>query len=160
LQRFLDAGGGVAVMLHVAPPVAGLLGALQIDYANGILHETHNVIAGSPQQFRVLGLAPHPLTAGLDGFALYGGWALRGAGAAVETLAWTSPQAWIDLDRDRQPGPGDPGGTFGVMVAGSRGAGRFVVFGDDALFQNRFLDMSNRRLAANLAGWLAGRSQP
>lgn len=154
LQRFLAAGGGVAVMLHVAPPVAGLLGALHVEYANGIVHERHNVIDDSPQQFRVRALANHPLTAGLADFTLYGGWALRGAAPAVETLAWTSPQAWVDLDRDRQPSPGDPVGAFGVMVAGSIGAGRFVVFGDDAIFQNRFLDESNRRLAANLAEWL------
>jgi hypothetical protein len=29
-----------------------------------------------------------------------------------------------------------------------------VVFGDDALFQNRFLDGNNRVLAGNLARWL------
>jgi hypothetical protein len=154
LRRFLANGGGVAVMLHIAPPVAGLLGALQVEYANGILHESHHTIAGNPQQFRVRALAEHPLTAGLEEFALYGGWALRGAAAEVESLAWTSPQAWVDLDRNRQAGPADAIGSFGVMVAGAIGHGRFVVFGDDALFQNRFLDASNRRLAANLAGWL------
>jgi hypothetical protein len=32
-----------------------------------------------------------------------------------------------------------------------------VVFGDDAMFQNRYLDENNSRLAANLSGWLAGK---
>jgi len=44
--------------------------------------------------------------------------------------------------------------AFGVLVAGSRGKGRFAVFGADAIFQNRFLDESNRQLAGNLAAWL------
>jgi hypothetical protein len=45
-------------------------------------------------------------------------------------------------------------GSVGVIVAGELGAGRFVVFGDDAIFQNKFLDEQNRRLAKNLARWL------
>jgi len=43
---------------------------------------------------------------------------------------------------------------FGVVVVGHLGQGRYVVFGDDALFQNRFFDESNRRLAINLVNWL------
>lgn len=43
-----------------------------------------------------------------------------------------------------------------MVVAGSYGKGRFAVFGDDAIFQNRFLDADNRKLAANLARWLKG----
>jgi hypothetical protein len=39
-------------------------------------------------------------------------------------------------------------------VAGALGRGRFVVFGDDTLFQNRFLDGSNLELAGNLVHWL------
>ena len=45
--------------------------------------------------------------------------------------------------------------SYGILVVGQRGRGRFAVFGDDAIFQNRFLDASNRKLAQNLAGWLA-----
>jgi hypothetical protein len=41
-----------------------------------------------------------------------------------------------------------------VVVTGELGAGRFIIFGDDAVFQNRFLDRQNRQLAKNLARWL------
>ena len=51
---------------------------------------------------------------------------------------------------------GDAGGPFTVAVSGTLGAGLFAVFGDDAIFQNRYLDEDNGRLAANLSGWLAG----
>jgi len=46
--------------------------------------------------------------------------------------------------------------VFTVAVSGALGIGSFVLFGDDAIFQNRHLDENSRRLAANLAGWMAG----
>jgi len=42
-----------------------------------------------------------------------------------------------------------------VAVAGRSGKGRFVVFGDDAIFQNKFLTGDNLVLGRNLASWLA-----
>ena len=44
-----------------------------------------------------------------------------------------------------------------LMVAGELGQGRFVVLGDDAVFQNRYLDESNRKLAIQLLDWLSFR---
>ena len=65
--------------------------------------------------------------------------------------------AWLDLDRNRvYDAGGEPGGSWGVGVAGSLGKGRFVVFGDDAIFQNRFLEGGNEHLGRNLARWLGG----
>jgi hypothetical protein len=154
LREFIARGGSLAVMLHIAPPAGGLLTALQVDYAHGILHDSARAIDGNPQNFTVGTLGTHPLTAGLTEFAVYGSWALRGTVPEVETLAWSSDHGWVDLDRDRRPGPADAAGAFGVIVAGAIGKGRFVVFGDDALFQNRFLVGSNRQLADNLARWM------
>lgn len=154
VQAFLGRGGNLAVMLHIAPPLAGLLDLLRVDYARGILHDSSRAIGGNPQHFRVDGLAGHPLTEGLAEFAVYGCWAVRGTAALVEPIAWTSPEGWLDLTPDGQPGPGDVRGSFAVVVAGHTAAGRYAVFGDDALFQNRFLDGGNRLLADNLARWL------
>jgi hypothetical protein len=36
------------------------------------------------------------------------------------------------------------------------GKGRYIIFGDDALFQNRFLVGENLFLAGNLVAWLLG----
>jgi hypothetical protein len=44
--------------------------------------------------------------------------------------------------------------AFGVVIAGRSGRGGFVIFGDDALFQNKFLVEGNAALAKNLAKWL------
>ena len=154
VQEFVKRGGGLAIMLHVAPPLAPLLEALEVDFTNGTLRETSNLIGDSPQNFRVRDLAAHPLTAELTDFAVYGVWALRGTAPDVDILARTGTHAWVDLNRDNRLSPGDAVQAFGVAVTGAFGRGRFVVFGDDALFQNRFLEGSNRLLAGNLARWL------
>jgi len=157
VQEFIARGGGLAVMLHIAPPLAGLLQALEVDFSNGTLREHDQVIGGNPQDFRVNNLSSHPLTAGLSDFALYGVWALRGTAPTVAVVAQTGPHGWVDLNHDGKFGAGDPVQPFAVVVAGTTGEGRYVVFGDDALFQNRFLEGNNRMLAENLARWLLPR---
>lgn len=160
VRDFVVRGGGLAVMLHIAPPVGPLLHALEIDFTNGTLREHDNLIKENPQNFRVLDLATHPLTAGLSDFAIYGAWALRGTAPGVEVIARTGPHGWVDLNHDGRLDVGDAVQPFGVVVAGTVGHGRIAVFGDDAIFQNRFLEGNNRLLAANLARWLPARPLP
>lgn len=154
---FVNNGGGLVVMLHIPPPVLGLLRQLDVDVATGTLHEEEAVIGGNPLYFKVSRLAVHPLFEGLASFSVYGSWALRGAADHVAILAETGPNGWIDLDHDNLFSKADAKQPFGVVVAGQLGQGRYVVFGDDALFQNRFLDESNKRLALNLVNWLSSR---
>ena len=40
-----------------------------------------------------------------------------------------------------------PAGLDRVVYAGDLGKGGFLVFGDDAIFQNKFLDANNKALA-------------
>ncbi len=153
--EFVNAGGGVATMLHIAPPLRDLLHYFDIDFTNGTLRETSQIIDDNPLNFKVSILVEHPITAGLDSFSIYGAWALRGTAAHTMVLAETSQHSWVDLNRDNQFTEGDAAQAFGVMVAGEIGKGRYVVLGDDAIFQNRFLDESNRKLALNLVNWLS-----
>lgn len=153
--RFIERGGRLAAMLHIGPPLAGLLARLDLDHSNAVLHERNGVI-DKDINFRVTALSPSPLLAGVTKFSVYGGWALD-PGKAGTAIARTSPDAWADLDGDKHFSKGDAVAAFTVAVSGTLGAGSFVVFGDDAIFQNRFLDEDNGRLAANLSGWLAGR---
>lgn len=154
---FIQDGGGLAVLLHIAPPVRDLLFRLDVDYTNGTLREARDVIDDNPQNFKVTSLMEHPLTAGLESFSIYGAWALRGTAAHAAVLAETGEKSWVDLDRDKKLSSNDAVQSFGVMVAGQIGKGRYVVIGDDALFQNRFLDDANRQLAINLVNWLRRR---
>ena len=152
--RFVERGGRLAVMLHIGQPVAELLHRLDVDFTNYVLAEQENIIGTDPKNFQVKSFAPHDLTAGIDHFSLYGGWALMNTAGNASIVAQTSPKAWVDLDGDRKLSPKDVVQSFGVLVAGTYGQGRFAIFGDDAIFQNQFLDEANRKLARNLIQWL------
>jgi hypothetical protein len=91
----------------------------------------------------------------LTKFSLYGGWPLRPATDNTQVIARSSNQAWVDLNRDDILNQGDAVQQFGVIVSGKMGNGEFLVFADDAIFQNRFLDRDNRTLATNLARWFS-----
>ncbi len=153
--RFIERGGRLAAMLHIGPPLAELLARLDLDHSNAVLHERNNII-DADINFRVTGLSGSPLFAGLTHFSVYGAWALD-PGKTGHAIAQTSADAWADLDGNKVLSRGDVIGAFTVAVSGTLGAGGYAVFGDDALFQNRYLDENNSRLAANLAGWLVGR---
>lgn len=157
VTQFVENGGGLAVLLHIAPPLGDLLHRLDVDFTNGTLREVKQVIGGNPLDFKVDDFADHPVTQGLESFSLFGSWALRGTAAHVVSLAQTSKHSWVDLDRDNRPTQADAMQKFTVMVAGELGQGRYVVVGDDAVFQNRFLDESNRQLATQLMEWLSFR---
>lgn len=160
VKTFVEQGGGLAVMLHIAPPLAELLHAFEVDFTNYVLREKNDLIGNHPQNFRVRDLAAHPLNEGLQDFAVYGAWALRGTAPTVEIVARTGAHGWVDLNHDGQLNLGDAVQPFGVAVAGTLGQGRFAVVGDDALFQNRYFEGSNRLLAENLARWLHATRAP
>lgn len=154
IAGFVTSGGRLAVMLHIPFPPAPLLRRLQVDFSNGVIRERVNLIGDDPLDFHVTALSPHALTRDVTGFDVYGAWALLNRGPDVTVVARTSPTAWVDLNNNGTLEPRDAVRSFAVVVAGQMGAGRFVVFGDDAIFQNRFLTGGNRTLASNLVTWL------
>lgn len=154
IVHFIKRGGRLCVMLHIGQPVAELLHHLGVDVSNRVIREREGVIEGEPLNFHVTRLASHDLNKGLKQFNLYGGWALMNTDDNATIVASTSPDAWVDLNDDKTLSPGDAVQSFGVAVAGNIGKGRFVVFGDDAIFQNKFLDEVNAPLGKNLAEWL------
>jgi len=153
--RFVQNGGRLAVMLHIAPPMGDLLIRLGVDFSNSILHERQNAI-DRDINFRVTDISAGPLFAGISSFSAYGAWALNPVESATG-IARTSPAAWVDLNGDGVLSKGDAVGAFALVVTGRLGKGDFVIFGDDAIFQNRFLVDDNRKLAANLGTWLTRR---
>lgn len=154
IVSFVERGGGLAVMAHISPPLMILLDRLGMAASSGSLRETEDVIGGDAKKFFVTRLAPHPLTKGMSRFAVHGAWGLRVIGGTGAAIAFTSAGAWVDVDGGGVRDAGEEGGEYAVAVAGVLGKGRFVVFGDDAIFQNAYLRDENARLAANLAAWL------
>lgn len=157
VTEYLRNGGRLSVMLHIGHPVLPLLKLLGVAVSAGVVNERENTVAGNPLDFHVSRLEPHPLHEGLERYALYGVWGLDITGGNARLIARTGPRAWLDTGRDRVYSPGEPEGQVGVVAAGQVGKGSFVVFGDDAIFQNRFLKGENLALARNLARWLAAK---
>jgi len=154
ITRFLGSGGRLSVMLHIGPPVADLLHQVNVSISNGVIHEEENRLRKDGLDYRITRMKPHELTKGVNSFSVYGGWALANTAKNAEIIAQTSARAWVDLNKDNKLSKGDAVQSFGVVIAGSSGRGGFVVFGDDAMFQNKFLVEGNAVLAKNLATWL------
>jgi len=151
--RFMQRGGKLAIMLHIAPPLGPLLDRFGITYTNGVIQEHENIIENQPQDFRVNRFGSHQVLEGISNFSLYGAWGLMCYDDRSRSIASTSPKAWVDLRRDKVQTK-DETASFSVVCAGDVGKGSFLVFGDDAIFQNKFLDAGNKALAASLAKWL------
>jgi hypothetical protein len=156
VHGFLDGGGRLALMLHIGQPLQGLLGKMNIQFSRGPIHESDGLIGTRGVDFSVTRFEPHALTSGLGSLSVFGCWALQTGSPWATVIARTSPRAWLDSDGDGRFSPGEPVGAQGMIVAGTQGAGAFAVFGDDAMFQNRFLKAYNTDAAGRLARWLAG----
>lgn len=154
IVNFIKRGGRLCIMLHIGQPVVELLHRLEVDVSNGVIREREGVIEGETLNFHVTRLADHELNKGLKQFNIYGGWALMNIGDNAGVIAETGPTSWVDLNGNKRFSAGDAVQSFGVAVAGTIGKGRFVVFGDDAIFQNKFLDDVNILLGKNLVEWL------
>lgn len=154
LDVFLKRGGRLCLMLHISVPVIPLLKQLGVAVSRAPVRDQINLIGGNPLDFKVITLEKHPLTSGLDGFNVYGCWGLLNLDDNSRVLAATSPVGWSDMNGDGTRGQAEPNMALGVMVAGKIGKGEFVVLGDDAVFQNKFLTGGNLKLAENLSAWL------
>lgn len=160
IRGFVGSGGRLALMLHIPHPLQGLLERLNIKFSPGPIHEAESAIGGRDLDFAVTRFQAHAITEGLRSMAVFGCWAIKNFGPQATEIARTGGKAWLDTDGNGRPSPGEPVGTLGVIVAGTLAQGEYVVFGDDAIFQNRFLESHNRELGRRLARWLAGAPGP
>ena len=154
IVRFIKNGGKLSIMLHIGPPVADLLHDLHVSISNGVIHETENIINNNDLDFNVTQLEKHSLLKGLKQLSVFGGWALLPTDETVKIIAQTQDKSWIDLNRNKIFNEGDAQQSFAIIVSGSVDIGKFVVFADDAIFQNRFLETHNSKLGSNLEKWL------
>ena len=151
---FLERGGKLCVMLHIPQPLTGLMSRLKVYASNGVIQEQENTINNAPMDFYITNMGKHKITKGLKRIGVHGAWALMTKSTNAQIIARTGPKAWIDLNRDGKFNETDARQSFGVVIAGTLGKGRYVIFGDDAIFQNKFLDQENIPLAKNLADWM------
>lgn len=157
---FLSRGGKLAVMVHIGQPLLPLLHKLGVDVGNKVINEKPAQENGKTIDLVVTNLKQHPLTHNLEQFSIYGGWPLQTFEQQGQVLASSSPDSWVDMNQDQIFSSGDLVSPFAVMISGNYGRGEFVVFADDAIFQNKFLQGGNKQLAENLARWLRSVAVP
>lgn len=153
IVKFVEHGGKLATMAHIATPLTPLLNRLEISISSAPIYEQQYILKENGRDFMVNRLEDHPLTHDLDGFMVYGGWAVMGRGKNMKGIANTSEKAWVDLNNNGVLNEKDAKQAFSLIVVGKLGKGSFAVFGDDAIFQNQFLSGGNLRLGQNLARW-------
>jgi hypothetical protein len=151
---FIERGGKLCVMLHIPHPLTGLMSRLKVYASNGVIQEQKNTINNTLKDFYITTMGKHKITKGLKKIGVHGAWALMTESSTAEIIARTGPMAWIDLNRDGKLNKTDARQSFGVIITGTLGKGRYVIFGDDAIFQNKFLDQENMSLGKNLADWM------
>ena len=152
--QFVERGGKLCVMLHIPQPLTGLISRLKVYASNGVIQEQENTINNAPKDFFITTMGKHEITRGLKKIAVHGAWALMTESKTAQIIARTGPKAWIDLNGDGKFNETDARQSFGVIIAGTLGNGSYVIFGDDAIFQNKFLDQENMSLGKNLADWM------
>ncbi len=138
-------------------PIA-ISGVIGYTHINGTYDFTDtNIIAGSDQRIDAkinTWVFQAVVSTKLPIINFYGSWAVRALSPATQELAFTTEEAWIDMNRNDQPDSNELVARWPVIVSGQQGEGAFVVFADDAIFQNRFLTGDNLQLARNLVAWL------
>lgn len=150
LHDFVGKGGRLAVMSHITMTLDEVFKRFGLTTSSGVIQEKEGLIDGKPTDFYVTGPAKHPLFEGLSRFAVYGAWGLGAEGDGVSVIAETGSGAWLNRERAGSRGGDEKGAPYGLVVAGRLGKGKFVFFGDDAIFQNKFIKDENEALAVNL----------
>ncbi len=151
---FVQRGGRLCIMLHVGFPVAELLSKLNVYVSKGVVHEQENLIQQGEVDYYVTASSQHELMKGIARYKVFGGWALLADKKNAETIAQTGASAWMDTNGNNERDTRELQRLLGLAIAGRVGDGSFVVFGDDATFQNRYLSEENMQLGKNLAKWL------
>lgn len=156
LKQYLYEGGGLLVLLHISQPAIPLLNSFDMQPTVAVVKERNNLIDNHLENFYIVDLQDkHNLFTKVDKLALFGSWGLRSVGDKAKMIAWTSQDAWADMNKDNQPSNDELVQKFGVIGVSEYGQGRFVVIADDAPLINKFInEEDNRTFGNNLIRWL------
>lgn len=99
--------------------------------------------------------AQHNVTEGLARISYQSGCSLKLSGNAT-AIAWTSENAWSDIDGDQKLDPEEEVGEKVVAAVSTYGKGRVACIGDNNLWTSRFLDgFDNNGLLLNMLKWVS-----
>jgi ABC-type uncharacterized transport system involved in gliding motility auxiliary subunit len=186
MDRYLRGGGRVAMMLDIveddkSPRLTKALRSYGVRVGVDLvvdMNPKNRLLGVDDPAFVVLSeedLSAHSITRGLPATVVLGVSRSvtpldESAGAHVELLLRTGPDAWAETDLDPantvEPGPDEPMGGIGVMVAvegigrdaeqpAALSGGKMVVVGDADFASNALLKLGNNGdLFLNTVAWL------
>jgi len=109
-----------------------------------------------PQWPMITRFSEGEISEGVKRISYIAGCSLELSGNAT-AVAWTSDEAWSDLDGDKTFGDDERRGKRIIAAVSTYGKGRVACIGDDNLWTTRFLgDFDNRRFLLNLLKWVSG----
>jgi hypothetical protein len=148
VRSFVERGGKVIVLVHIASPLREFLEEYNITLG-WVLAERENTL-GRAHNFVVRNIGEGELFEGVKSLSFYGAFSVR----TPESYAFTSPRAWEDLNLNGAWEESEPRGKFALIGMAKYGKGYVLVIGDDATLANRFIgEEDNYKLARNLAEW-------
>lgn len=101
--------------------------------------------------------AEHNVTEGIKSISYHSGCSLKISGNATP-IAWTSEDAWSDVDGDQALDPDEEVGAKVVAAVSTYGKGKVACIGDNNLWSSRFLDgFDNNKLLLNMLRWVSRR---
>lgn len=135
LQQFVSDGGVLLTAVHVAPMDVSLAMRFGFGLSPAVLQTTSPGSDGNPVNFTCTTIEKHPLTEGVSGVKILGGWALVPSPPS-QIVVGTGTDAWFDVDGNKQFTEADAKGPFGMVGVRQQGKGTFIISGDDAVFAN------------------------
>lgn len=154
LLDYVKEGGRLAVMLHIPTPYVEVLIPFGIVTSMGVIHEDAALADSDSINFKATNLGTQPVFAGLKAVAFHGTWALRNINEQAIPLVRTSAKSWMDINGNNVWDSGkEEMGPYAVAMLSTTDKGECFAFADDAVFQDRFLEGDNLKLADQLARW-------
>ncbi len=155
LDKFVEQGGNLLVLLHISSPAAQLTRRFNILVSNGILMDETNKIKEA-SDFFVPNISSHPLTKGVKKLAVFGSWGVMSLKDS-RTIAKSSPATWMETNNNRKQDKSEKAGRFGIVAVNESHRGKVLVIADDAPLLNNFIHVAdNRMFARNIVQWFKG----
>lgn len=157
LKEFVNNGGNLLITIHVNFFVGSLLDSFDFMVTSSPISEEENTFHNNNKDFLVREIVEHPITEGISKISVMGAYGVKGKNDAVQELAFTSKNAWVDLNENGAKDNSDAVGKFCLVAAAEIGKGKVVVIGDDAVFSNMLMNGSeNEFLLKNIVKWFIG----
>jgi len=161
IVNYVENGGGLLILGENGDKgYSGLAEKFGVTMLPGLLCDGDYGLKGRPFSIKISNMRRHDVTLGVESFIFNWGQPLL-ADNSAQPLAFTSSQSWYETDGDGK-WEGEPYGSFAVVAATERGAGRVISLGSSVCLANLnpsyweggLKDFNTLRLIFNIFNWL------